>query len=89
MLTHLFGVKGFEMPVVGLMKQNKNGHNLTQGEGSRSMALFGSACKALLLPMGFKQLAKIIDSTKKFEYTHGGSPFDDTSGFSTFSVAQK
>ncbi len=30
---HVLGVVRFEIPVMGLMKVNDNGHNLTQGQG--------------------------------------------------------
>jgi hypothetical protein len=52
------------------MKQDQDGHNLTQGKLSSAIAMPGAACQTLLVPFGFEVTAKIIDITKEFEYTH-------------------
>jgi hypothetical protein len=52
------------------MKQDQDGHNLTQGKLSGAIALLGAACETLLVPEWFKAAAKIIDMAKEFEYTH-------------------
>jgi hypothetical protein len=57
------------------VKQNQDRHNLTQGEFASTIALFAATAHAVLVPFWLKGVAKVIDSAKEFEYTHGGAPF--------------
>jgi len=72
----MFGVECFECAVMRLVKQNQDRHNLTQGKLTSATALFIATGQAVLSPFRLKGSAKVIDSAKEFEYTHGGAPFD-------------
>src|SRR5215213_8978265 len=88
MPTHMVGVECFERAILRLVKQNQDGHNLTQGKLTSAPAPFVATGQAMLVPFRLKGLAKVIDSAKEFEYTHGGAPFRLCFGFSTPSVVE-
>ena len=88
MPADLFGRECFEGAVVRLVKQNQDRHNLTQGQLASAIAPFVGTGQAVLMPFRLKGLAKVIDSAKEFEYTHGGAPFRLCFGFSTPSVVE-
>jgi hypothetical protein len=67
----VFGVEGLEGTVVRPVEQDQDGHNLTQCQLARTVALLGTACQRLPMPEWFEAAAKIIDIAKEFEYTHG------------------
>jgi hypothetical protein len=64
------------------MKQHKDGHDLTQRKTPSTGAVRCAVRQPLLSPPWFKLLAKIIDMTKEFAYTHRmmGVPFCNTIG---------
>jgi len=63
----LIHIVGFEVPVMGLMKGNQNGHNLADRQGTSSLALPLAAGKQLSVPERQKCLAKIIDIAEQLE----------------------
>jgi len=42
MLQDMLAVIGFEVPIVGLMKGDQDGHDLTHAQGAWTLALDGS-----------------------------------------------
>jgi hypothetical protein len=81
MQANLVGIECFEGAVMRLVKQNQNRHNLTQGKLAAAIALFVATHQAVLVLFRLKGLAKVIDSAKEFQYTHGGAPFSTTFWF--------
>lgn len=49
-----------------------------QGKLAAAIALFVATRQAVLMPFQLTGLAKVIDSAKEFEYTHGGAPLSTT-----------
>jgi hypothetical protein len=68
---HMLRVVGFEVPIVGLVEMNDDGHDLTQHQ-PRLRARLGLAWTQGVPGTSLgKPLTEIIDITEQFEYTHG------------------
>jgi hypothetical protein len=52
-----------------LMKMDQNGHDLTQAQPSGSAPVLLAALEQAEGPVGFKDLAIIIDMAEQFDYT--------------------
>ena len=63
----VLGVESFEIPIMGLMEVNQNGHDFTRRELPSPVALDLACLEQGLIPGGSKGLPKIIDMTKQFE----------------------
>jgi hypothetical protein len=64
-LSHdLIEVKPFKIPVMRLVKCNRDGHHFTQAQLTLTLTVFQSISHQLFVPQGFKNLAEIIDSAK-------------------------
>ena len=74
----------FEIPVMGLMEVNDNGHHLTQAQG-RLWTPFAPTCTQLAPYLVLCQpQTEIIDIAEHFEYTHAGHLPSVNCGFDTF-----
>jgi len=67
----LLDVKRFEGPVVGLLKEDGNGHDLAGMQLGGSSALPHPCRQLFALPGRGKALPKCVHRTVDFEYTHG------------------
>ncbi len=67
MLGHRGGVEGFEIPVVRLIEENLNRHDLTVPETPGALALSPLTGEQMGLPLRTKGLAEGIDIAKQFE----------------------
>jgi hypothetical protein len=63
----VFRVIGFEVSIVGLVESNQDGHHSTDGQQMSPLALLPSAGEQVMLLVGQKCLANIIDITEDFE----------------------
>src|SRR6266508_1815997 len=67
MLTDMFGVIGFEISVLRLMKTNNNRHDFTDTQLSCALTFSTFVSQQFSLPEWQKALAKIIYTHKQFE----------------------
>ena len=66
-LAHLFPRVSLEVPVARTVKRNQDGHDLTETELPRPLALPQAVGELLALPGRFHPAAEIIDGTEQFE----------------------
>ena len=70
MTLDILGVIGFERSIMGLMKQDHNGHEFAGVHLGRAQALSLSRRQQCVVPVWCKLLPEIVYGTKQFEYTH-------------------
>jgi hypothetical protein len=63
----VIAVIGFEVAVMRLMKMDQDGHYLADRQGSFSTPFDCSTVEQMLLQIGQKRSAEIIDMDKQFE----------------------
>jgi hypothetical protein len=73
--AHLRGGEGFEIPGMGVVELDENGHEFTCPQLSGPLVLDLACLEQGLVPGGSKGLPKISDRTKEFQYTHRRTPF--------------
>jgi hypothetical protein len=72
---HILGVKRLEGPVVRLLKEDGNSHDLTRMQLGGSSSSMRPSRQQFALPGGSKLPPELVHRTVHFEYTHS-----DTSG---------
>ena len=65
MLTDVRGVKGLEVAIAGLLKENDDGHDFTQAQRARRLPLFGLGGKQMCLPARPKVGAEFVAIVKE------------------------
>jgi hypothetical protein len=64
---NVLSIERFEIPIMGLMEVNQNGHDFTPRELPSPVTLDLACLEQGLIPGRSKGLPKIIDMTKQFE----------------------
>jgi hypothetical protein len=62
--VNVLQVVGFEVTVTRLMKMDENSHDFTVAQFATALALTATAGQLIVLPVGCKKLAEIIDMTE-------------------------
>ncbi len=70
MTVDVLGGIGFEIPVMGLLEQDDDGHDFTGMQLGEAQALAVSQCQEIMVPTWGKLLPEIVYETKQFKYTH-------------------
>lgn len=80
------GVLGFEVTVVRLMEGNQNRHDFAECQAAISLTATQPMARQLLVPLGLKALAKVINVAKQVFYTQhrtSQAMYDNTFSLST------
>jgi len=63
----MLSVVALEVPIVGLMKMDQDGHDFTQTQTALPLAELDAAAQQMGLPLGLEFKTEIIDITEQFE----------------------